>query len=224
MIFLAVLVGFIPSFAWLLFYLREDVKRPEPKKMIAWAFLLGGLSTFLAFHLEILAESILNNFSVIKFSPSFFFTFAFIEELVKFLVVFWFIRGSRYFDEPIDAMVYLITAALGFAAVENMASAWWQWRDYSSFNFVFENLTLRFIGATLLHSLSSGILGYYWAKGWQYRSRFIFVFSGLIIASGAHALFNYLIISFGSVSVPTMFLLLIGLFVLNDFEKLKAFS
>jgi len=222
MLYIAIAVGFIPSFAWLLFYLREDISHPEPKKMIALAFLLGGLATFMALYIETWTSSwLLAQYEVTNYSPTSLLIFAFIEETLKFLVIFWFIRRSIHFDEPVDAMIYMITAALGFAAVENIAAAVNQWNDYLVIESVFQTITLRFIGATLLHTLSSGLIGYYWARGRQYRERFIFILGGILIATFAHAFFNLSILSYKSIIIPTMFLLIIGLFVLNDFEKLK---
>ena len=42
-----------------------------------------------------------------------------IEELVKFSAISLVALRSVYFDEPVDALIYMITVALGFAAIEN---------------------------------------------------------------------------------------------------------
>ena len=90
-------------------------------------------------------------------------------------------------------------------------------------------VVLRFVGATLLHALASGIVGYYWAvgltkgktKGLVVSGRLLVV--GLALASLLHAVFNYLIITLkDTVVYPTIFLILISLFVFWDFEKLKS--
>ena len=46
--------------------------------------------------------------------------------------------------------------------------------------------------------------------------------SGLAIAAILHASFNYLILNYGNIAYSVIFLLVIGFFVLNDFEKLKT--
>ncbi|MEK7495853.1 MAG: PrsW family glutamic-type intramembrane protease, partial [Patescibacteria group bacterium] len=116
MVIFLILLGLLPSFAWLVFFLKED-ERPEPKKMIAKVFMAGALMTIFVAVLQFSLQKIF-----VSFSASFF-VFAVIEEVFKFLAVYLVVRKSRFFDEPVDAMIYMITAALGFAMVENIAVA-----------------------------------------------------------------------------------------------------
>jgi RsiW-degrading membrane proteinase PrsW (M82 family) len=138
-----------------------------------------------------------------------------IEEFFKFgaarLVID---RHAADFDEPVDAMIYLVVAALGFAAVENVAAA------AKAQEIVFETATLRFIGATLLHTLSSGLFGYYWAKSILERKP-AYLFTGFALATLLHTVFNYLILRYEPAVIPTAFLIIAALFILYDFEKLK---
>lgn len=201
-----ILIGLIPSFAWLIFYLREDVKKPEPKTLIFYTFLLGAFSAFLVLPFQILANNWLVLLNVPIYSAIGLLVLAATEEIAKFLAVFWGISKRKEFDEPIDAMIYMITAALGFAAVENVASAL---QSASGL----ETASLRFVGATLLHSLSSGLVGYYWVKG--------SIFNGLLLASVLHAVFNYLIINTGPIGPAIVFLVFVAYFLLSDFEELK---
>lgn len=203
---LNLLLGLIPSFAWLVFYLHEDAKKPEPKILIFYTFLLGTASAILVLPFQMLANNWLKLFEVPVYSAIGLIVLAATEELVKFLAVFWGISKRKEFDEPIDAMIYMITAALGFAAVENVASAL---QSVSSF----ETASLRFVGATLLHSLTSGLVGYYWARG--------SILKGLAVATVLHAVFNYLIINTGPVGPVIIFLVFVAYFLLNDFEEIK---
>ncbi|MBI3638573.1 hypothetical protein HY227_02410 [Candidatus Wolfebacteria bacterium] len=50
------LIGIIPSFAWLIFFLKEDV-HPEPKKMIAKVFAYGALITIVAVSIQYLSRT-----------------------------------------------------------------------------------------------------------------------------------------------------------------------
>ena len=135
------------------------------------------------------------------------------------------VRKSRFFDEPIDAMIYMITAALGFAMVENIAVA----LSTSNIQEAISAMTLRFVGATLLHVLTSGIIGYYWAKSLILKNQFLvigrwpLIIKGLILASLLHMIFNYLIlVSKEQILIyPTIFLIIIALFLFWDFEKIK---
>jgi RsiW-degrading membrane proteinase PrsW (M82 family) len=125
-------------------------------------------------------------------------------------------------------MVYIITAALGFATVENVLimdnifSLATTASLTASLNTAFSTVALRFIGATLLHTLASGFVGYYWAKRIIKRSR-VYLFYGLFWAVLIHSVFNYLIIKFQSINflIPSLFLILGAIFVIVDFEKLR---
>ena len=144
-----------------------------------------------------------------------------IEEVFKFGAVYFVIKGRKEFDEPIDAMIYLIVAALGFAAVENIASVV-QSNGFEVNIGPLETTALRFVGATLLHALSSGLVGYYWARSIIARSGyFAAIAAGLFWATLLHSIFNYLIIKFEPLSLATVFLIFMAVIVLVDFEKLK---
>ncbi len=218
MIVFAILLGLLPSFAWLFFFLKEDI-HPEPKKVIAVVFIAGIFSTFFALGLQFALRSILNSAQINNYSIFAFFGFGFIEEALKFSAAYLIIRKKVCFDEPIDAMIYMITAALGFAMLENIAVL----SNVKALSDAFSVITLRFVGATLLHALSSAIVGYYWAKSllkignWKLE-----IFQGLAIATLLHATFNYFIlISKEIIIYPTIFLIIAALFVFWDFEKIK---
>ena len=251
---LAVLGGLLPAFFWLWFWLREDRENPEPKKIIALTFFLGGLYVFLALWLEQAVSNInisqLENFRV---SPIFnyqnfayifpflsvFFVWALIEEFVKYLAALVGAFPRRSFDEPVDAVIYMITAALGFSAVENMffglnslcsGAAGFNFSQLvcmgaKSFDFLMSG-NLRFLGATPLHILSSAVVGVFIAlafykKGW---GKIFYILGGLLTASLLHTFFNFFIIINGG---QYLFPLLIVLWVLTIalmvlFEMIKA--
>ena len=48
----ASLGGLLPALAWLWFWLREDSKHPEPRRLIALAFLAGMVAVAVAIPLE----------------------------------------------------------------------------------------------------------------------------------------------------------------------------
>lgn len=218
---LALTLGFTPGLIWLAFFLKEDV-HPEPRKMIARTFILGGLSAFAAYIIEFFTNDflkglpiIINGLSGINLSP--FLGFALIEEVVKFFFVWKLIHKSPYFDEPIDAMIYMVTGALGFATAENFFLVL-----SNSSGGAFDVILLRFIGATLLHALSSAVLGYAWAWGIKKKLVAVYVFGGIIFATIFHSVFNLLVYQFNNLLIyPTVFLAAIGFVVLYDFEKLR---
>lgn len=217
MTILAFIIGLVPSLAWLIFYLKQD-PHPEPKKVIFFVFLGGAISTFIA----LAAQLLLNRWALIQdfkhYTLVYFFLLAGIEELFKFGATYLIIcKYRKEFNEPIDAMIYMVVAALGFAAVENIATAFRT--DISAF----ETVALRFIGATLLHTLSSGLLGYHWALS-LIRKKWQFLLVGFLVATILHTIFNFLIIKFEPVIIPTAFLIIYAFFILYDFEKLRRIS
>lgn len=122
-------------------------------------------------------------------SASFFIWAAFVEEIAKFLAVTLLILRNPEFDEPVDAMIYMVTAGLGFAAIENVLFMFKVIPDGATI--ALGVWTLRFIGAILLHALSSSIVGYFLAISWFYqhhKKKLIFI--GLTIATLFHSAFN----------------------------------
>jgi RsiW-degrading membrane proteinase PrsW (M82 family) len=221
---LAVTLGFAPGLLWLAFFLKEDV-HPEPRKMIVRAFIIGGLSAFVAYIIEFFASGFLKGHSITlsgiysgNLTP--FLGFALVEEVIKFAFIWRLVRKNPYFDEPIDAMIYMITGALGFATAENFFLVL-----SSGTGGAFAVIFLRFIGATLLHALSSAVVGYAWAWGFKKQSAALYCFIGLIFGSLFHAIFNILVYQFNTLLIyPTAFLMVIGFLVLYDFEKLRKFE
>ena len=222
--------GLLPSFIWLVFYTREDFRHPEPKRLIAFTFFLGGLVTFFVLPVQLALNRHLEAFSVVQYSFTSFLALGFVEELFKFAVVYFFIHKTLAFDEPLHVMIYMIVSGLGFAAAENIASLS-QVANGSLFHVaILETLTMRFVGATLLHSIASGIVGYFWAlafvKGqkafvFQHNREFSLLSIGLLTATMLHATFNYLIISSGPARFAILFLVVATIVLLHDFERFK---
>lgn len=235
MLLFSILIALLPGFGWLYFYLKEDEEHPEPKTTIVKVFVAGGACAFIALAVQVALQHVRLSFNsnAIR-SPDditwqvavAIILFAFVEEIVKFAAAYTTIHRDPAFDEPIDAMIYMVVAALGFATIENIGAIQGNFASYDGnllAGAVFETVTFRFVGATLLHTLSSAVLGYYWAlhiRDFSAESRLLLW--GIALATALHALFNYLIISYGNLMYAVAFLATIGFFVLGDFEKLKA--
>ena len=221
MVIFAILLGLLPGFVWMFFYLKEDV-HPEPRRMIFKVFSAGVFITLVIWLFEFSLQEILKYFSVPEYNITSMAGFAIIEEILKFSAVYLVVRRSKFFDEPVDAMIYMIVAALGVATVENVLVAS-SAMSLSGLESVFKTIILRFLGATLLHALSSGIVGYYWALGMLKQTVWSYVLRGLVLASFLHIIFNYLILIFNKnvLVYPTLFLIIAAFFIFYDFEKIK---
>jgi len=220
--FFYALLGVLPSVIWLFFYLRQD-SRPEPNRLVLKIFLWGGLTGPVAILAQFIAMRACqpifswSDFFVLpgKASTPFFLNVVLfaplVEEYLKYIVVKWLILKNPAFDEPLDAMLYLIISALGFAAVENLLNI-----------FMPENLTLgaalsqsaaRFLSATLLHTLSSGILGYFLARSLlNLKKRKTILAGGFLLAAAFHGSYNYLAWLFNS---DKIFVLAIALLLIS---------
>lgn len=204
---LYILLGLLPSLIWLSFYLRKD-KHPEPNSMVISIFTWGMLLAPLAVILELLLIWLLNptthplaaltqipqlQNSLIKTLLAATFIPALVEEYLKYSVVKFKVLKNPEFDEPIDAMLYCIIAGLGFAAIENLIILF----KLFSVDFVqaLSTMGFRFLGATLVHALASGMVGYWLARSLlntQQRKKLILI--GLTLAIVFHACYNYLVI------------------------------
>ena len=219
------IASFLPGFIWLLFFLSED-SRPEPKSLIMLVFAIGAIGAICIAFLGIPVKAAffsqdnpLNNLDSITLP---YLTFAaFLEEAGKFAIVYLLVRKWASFDEPVDAMIYMIVGALGFATIENLAYVSREAQINPLLGDVVQIASLRFVGSTLLHALSSGIVGYFWALSIRRFGDKKLILLGIIVATILHTYFNYLIISYVNVAFLIVLLLMAGFFVLNDFEELK---
>ncbi|MEM9336581.1 MAG: PrsW family glutamic-type intramembrane protease [Patescibacteria group bacterium] len=221
---IAFLGGLIPALFWLWFWLREDRKNPEPFLLIAITFIAGMAVVPLALPLQQLACEIFQNGVCQPASDNLLYTWVIIEEVLKYaaalVVIFW----NKAVDEPIDMIIYMITIALGFAALEN---ALFIANPLMAGDYLNTALTgsFRFLGATLLHVLASGTIGVLLAFSFYKSNRVKLSFGmlGLFIAIVLHALFNFFIMDASGETILGVFLFvwmgIIVLFLL--FEKVK---
>jgi len=121
------LLAIAPGLIWLFYFLQKDV-HPEPRHMILKVFFLGMLSALPAALIEAGFQQIVpEKIFFIKAWGYDFVAFlsvlvgvALVEEVLKFLVVQGKVLRSPELDEPIDLILYMIIAGLGFATLENI--------------------------------------------------------------------------------------------------------
>lgn len=216
----AILGGLLPSFAWLYFLLKEDARCPEPRAMVALAFVAGMAAVPLALPLEEFANAhLVQGIRVIT-------AWATIEEVLKYSMAAAFLFWRPVVDEAPDYVIYMLTVALGFAAAENML---FLFTPLASGRFVSGLFTddLRFLGSTLLHVVASSAIGFSLAFSASARPgvRTVAASLGLILAIALHVAFNTLIMANGGSTALVAFFLVwtvaIGFFA--TFEILKYF-
>ncbi|MDP4009206.1 MAG: PrsW family intramembrane metalloprotease [bacterium] len=209
------ILGLLPSIIWLSYYLKKD-RNPEPKHMIIRVFLLGMIMVVPTYFIEWSFDGIFSSLPVSLAVSTLLFIFigiALVEEVIKYLTVVWGALKSQEIDEPVDIMIYMIVAALGFAAAENMKYIFEHLAIGATIPNVLLLTMLRFFFSTFLHALLSGMLGYFMVLSFfhqQHKWRFLLM--GFTIAIVLHGVFNMYILKVGDISqllVPL--LILIGL-------------
>ncbi len=180
--------GILPALIWLQFWLKED-EHPEPRRRIIATFLAGMIAVPFVIPFQLVSKDYLSGVWLVI-------AWVMVEEFFK-LVAAW-LGGlrTRDDDEPIDPVIYLMTAALGFAAVENTL---FLLDPLSSGQILHSVITgnMRFIGTTLLHLVSSATigvgLGLAFFRG--HKSRIWHGLAGFIVACALHAGFNLAIMN-----------------------------
>ena len=189
------LIALIPPLFFLIYIYRQDDIESEPRGMIAGLIGLGALSAIPAVLLELAGSYILlyrlglpkesliylllENFLVIGVS----------EEICKYTAGRLTTWKSPEFNYRFDGIVYMVSSAIGFAALENVLYV---------FQYGFHTGVFRAILSIPLHTICGMFLGYYYGEG-KYLlmhgdktgSRNAF-WKGLFIAVMIHGAYDFL--------------------------------
>lgn len=221
LICLANLLAILPIAFWVYLFLRRDRANPEPKKWLSGCFIAGMLIAPIIIGYETLLinnSPFIANLPVLNFRLIMVFGGAVIEELVKFFIIYFILRYNPYFDEPIDAVIYLIMGAAGFALVENVmisASLGMELVDIFTITGTYFG---RFLGANLLHVVTAAVIGFTWGflakEKIETRERQQGIFWALVFGTSIHALFNFLVFTYGETGRLLASLGLIVIFVI----------
>lgn len=226
--FYALLGGFVPALFWLWFWLHEKHYHKEPRKVIVKTILLGMIAVLVSYVLQkYIVEYFFETHDLIdRFSSNHILTliYVIIEELTKFGAAYVIAFRTKVFDEPIDAFIYLMTAAVGFAAMENTLYLIQPLLDGQAVESIVTGY-MRFIGSSILHVTSSGALsvciGLAFCKSFWKKEAYTWI--GVAIACFIHWSFNvFLIIKDGSSSFlvfSSVWIVAIGLILM--LEKVK---
>ncbi|MDP3958003.1 MAG: PrsW family glutamic-type intramembrane protease [bacterium] len=216
--FVALTGGILPALLWLWFWLKEDAARPEPRGLIFLTFLAGMGAVIVVLPVEKYFYNLLKDGIVLIA------VWATAEELVKFFAAYLTSLKTRFLDEPIDCVIYMITAALGFAALENTLFL----ISTIGKSGLVEGLAtqnLRFVGASLLHVIASAAIGIAMAlsfyRGWFLRKTALL--GGIATAILLHTLFNFFIIKDGGQNIFAVFgfVWVVAVIFILIFEKIK---
>ena len=177
-----------PIFLFTYFILKKD-KNKEPYKLLIKSFIYGAVIVSI---LSLLFESYLDKIRVsLNLSVFFdslynsFITAALPEEGFKFLILYYLIWRSKYFDENIDGIVYAVCISMGFALTENLG-------------YLYESeLTVAIFRGVLsvpLHGFCAVLMGYYFSiaklqENTKKRNEFLLMSIGIPIIF--HCLYDF---------------------------------
>lgn len=216
-IFWAFVGGILPTFLWLWFWFNQD-KETESTGFLSFLYLLGMASVFIIFPFKGIIEQS-------KISPKeYLLVFSAIEEIVKVAITALVAFRMSMIRKPTDYTLYLVTVALGLSALENTLYLI-QPITENNISLVLFTGNLRFIGATLLHTVCVAIVGimiglaYYEPK----IVKWLHALFGLGLAISLHAIFNYFILvnTTRSIMIGLAGLWFVGIIVIIIFGRIQ---
>ena len=211
-VLLAFVAAFVPALVWLVFIYQRDRYEPEPKTLIFRLFLWGlaagpwasGMNLLIA---HVFAPSIdtaqkqgalfiaaLLLFALVALS-------ALNEEVMKYVVVSSRVRGDPAFNEPVDGMIYMSTAAIGFAAGENVVYILNTYFGLigdttrpgvplALINAFLVTAPLRALLSTFGHISWAGITGWFLSRHYLGHAPGRVLVGGILLAASFHTAFN----------------------------------
>lgn len=199
-----VVISVAPAVGWVWFFHRQDRYEKEPLPLLVRTFVLGMVAVIPAIYFERPFEAwFVDPPNVLARLFAVFVVVGVGEELFKFFAVYAAVWRSHHVNEVMDGIVYAVTAALGFAAVENLLY---------TISFGLQVAPVRAFVASLAHASFSGIMGFHfgWARLYAARPEQSLA-RGILLAGGLHGLYDYVLIS-GIVSPLTALVLIAGVY------------
>ena len=171
---LLITVG-VPLF--IVFAIIYSDKFREPADLVIKTFFAGVIICFPAAEL---------NYLLI---PSYEYSYraGFTEEMLKFLVLYFYIRPKTAFNEPMDAIVYGVIVSLGFATFENISYVYSGNLEVDSFSLAI----MRAVSAIPMHATCGIIMGYFFGL-YAFTHSKQFLIKSIIFPIGIHATYNFL--------------------------------
>jgi len=187
---MTLLITVLPAFIILFYFIISD-KFKEPKRIIIEVFLLGVASTIPAGYLNnFILETFSNNDPVNDSLLTGFFAGGLIEEILKFLILYYFVLRKHEFNEPMDGIVYGVAASLGFATYENISYVFYQAESlgFSSLDVAI----IRAFTAVPMHGLNGCVMGFYFGL-YAFMGQRKYLGYALVVPYLFHGTYNFLV-------------------------------
>jgi RsiW-degrading membrane proteinase PrsW (M82 family) len=181
-----VVFSFLVALFWLRWFRKKDKYEKEPERLIFLAFFAGVLATIPSVILESLLR-LRDQGSTIILRDLFlsFLWVGIVEEFFKYLAVRLTVYRSKEFNEVMDGMVYMVSAAVGFAATENVGYM---------LGFGYSVGFFRAVLSYLAHISFSAILGFYMGKA-KIEDQKNLIWVGFTLAISLHWLYDAFLVA-----------------------------
>ena len=210
------LVTILPSILIILFFVNSD-KFKEPKSEIIKVFIFGILITIPAYILNtFLGDFWYNNTKVSQNLISSFLTAAPVEEGLKLSILYYFVYKMKDFNEPLDGIVYGVTASLGFATLENIYYVYLLADHFQTTSMVLA--VVRSFSAVPAHAVFGIFMGYFFMK-YSFIKKGDNLFFAFIVPFVLHGCYNLFIASNFFVSLSLV--IIAWIVALRLFSRLK---
>jgi RsiW-degrading membrane proteinase PrsW (M82 family) len=192
----ALAVAAVPALLWLSYFHAQDRVEPDPRHYVFGVYMLGAFAAGPLSHFLInlatpavpLASASIDPLAPDRLVHSFL-VVGMAQELCKYLVVRFSVYLSVDFDEPLDGIIYMTAAGIGFAT----------WSNYHFFLGLDSQVFLttgaiHAVVTTMAHACFAGVLGYamgrakFTAKSALGRSLTLMI--GLLIAAALNGQFR----------------------------------
>jgi len=206
----------LPSILIILFFVNSD-KFKEPTKEIIKIFFLGILITIPAYILNTyIGDFLYKNTEVSEGLISSFLTAAPVEEGLKLSVLYYFVYKMKEFNEPLDGIVYGVTASLGFATLENIYYVYLLADDFEITSMALA--VIRSFSAVPAHAVFGIFMGYFFMK-YSFIKKGDNLFFAFIIPFVLHGCYNLFLNS--NFYVALILIMIAWIVALILFSRLK---
>lgn len=224
---LMLILAILPVILVLLFVYNKD-KSKEPFSLliqlfglgIASCFLVLLVSNFLGLFIPFMAKDLkeLNEIEVFLYA---FFGIALVEEVCKWIMVYYKGYNHQEFDEVYDIIVYAVFVSLGFAFFENIL--------YVFGSGSLATAILRAVSAIPGHACDAVFMGYFLslAKQFYYKGEVEkekkYIVLSIIVPAILHGIYDYCLLS-GIIPLLLVFIIFVIFLYINSIKTLKKVS
>jgi RsiW-degrading membrane proteinase PrsW (M82 family) len=193
---------------WLQYFDLKDSLRKEPRRMLVFGFFLGGVAAALATGLyDVLAQFGYAGPGEGPVGQLAYFVGVVgpVEEGAKFAVAWAVLFRTRWFDEPIDGLVYAAAVAIGFASLENALYA---------IQVNWPTQLARAATTPLTHSVFSVLWGFGSGHALLVEKRALWLALPLVAAAAAHGAYDAAVVTLGKPWLASLLVLAVWAFVI----------